>query len=141
MRVITRTVQFQTQGHNHIVNISDFVGQVLSSSGLTEGNVLISAVGSTTGITTLEFEPGLVDHDVNEMFEIFAPYGKPYRHNQTWGDDNGAAHLRSTLTGTSITLPFIKGQLILGTWQQIVFMDFDTRPRERTVVVQLMGVD
>ncbi len=102
--------------------------------------MLISAVGSTTGVTTLEFEPGLVDRDVNEMFEIFAPYGKSYKHNQTWGDDNGAAHLRSTLTGTSITIPFVDGQLILGTWQQVVFMDFDTRPRDRTVVVQLMGV-
>ena len=101
--------------------------------------MLISAVGSTTGITTLEFEPGLVDHDVDEMFETFAPYDKSYTHNKTWGDDNGAAHLRSAVTGTCITLPFIDGRLILGTWQQIVFMDFDTRPRSRTVVVQMMG--
>ncbi len=122
MRVITRTVQFQTRGHNHIVNITDFVSQVLSDSELSEGNILISAVGSTTGITTLEFEPGLVDRDVNEMFEIFAPYGKSYKHNQTWGDDNGAAHLRSTITGTSITLPFAERRMILGTWQQIVFV-------------------
>ena len=140
MNIVTSTLRFQTQGHNHIVNITDSISQVISESGMSEGNVLISAVGSTTGITTLEYEPGLVNQDVNEMFELFAPYKKAYKHNETWHDDNGAAHLRSTLTGTSMTVPFIDGQLILGTWQQVVFMDFDTRPRDRTVVVQLMGI-
>ena len=139
MKIITEYLEFSTKGHNHIVDITPGVKSHISSSGLQEGNVLISAIGSTTGITTLEFEPGLVHHDVDEMFELFAPYGKPYKHNQTWGDDNGSAHLRSTLTGTSITIPFAKGRLILGTWQQIVFMDFDTRPRNRKVVVQIMG--
>jgi secondary thiamine-phosphate synthase enzyme len=106
---------------------------------MQEGHVLISAIGSTSGITTLEYEPGLVRHDVADMFELIAPYGKSYKHNQTWGDDNGGAHLRSMITGTSQTLPFIDGQLILGTWQQIVFMDFDTRPRSRRVIIQITG--
>ena len=139
MKIITETIEFQTRGSNHIIDITTSVNQLLKASELLEGNLLISAIGSTTGITTLEYEPGLVNRDVNEMFEHFAPYAKSYKHNQTWGDDNGAAHLRSALTGTSITLPFKDGRLILGTWQQIVFMDFDTRPRSRTVVVQMIG--
>ncbi len=139
MQIITRTIQFETKGFNHIVDITPDVQSQLSEAQLNEGNILISAIGSTTGITTLEFEPGLVKSDVHEMFEQFAPYGKGYRHNATWGDDNGAAHLRSMLTGTSLTIPFVDGRLILGTWQQIVFIDFDTRPRQRKVVVQLTG--
>lgn len=140
MKIITKTITFETKGSNHIVDITAAVHQQLTDSGLTEGQVLIAAIGSTTGITTLEYEPGLVNHDIDEMFEHFAPYTKSYRHNQTWGDDNGAAHLRSALTGTSTTVPFTEGRLLLGTWQQIVFMDFDTRPRSRKVVVQLMGM-
>ena len=139
MNIKTDLIQFTTHGHNDIINITDEVQSLLNKSYFKEGNVLVSAIGSTTGITTLEFEPGLVNTDVNEMFELFAPYGKSYRHNRTWGDDNGASHLRSMLTGTSITIPFTKGELILGTWQQIVFIDFDTRPRERNVVVQVSG--
>ena len=139
MKIITESIEFTTQGHNHIIDITTHIREKLIDTGIYEGQVLVSAVGSTTGITTLEFEPGLVNRDVHEMFELFAPYGKPYLHNKTWGDDNGAAHLRSTLTGTSITIPFVGGKLILGTWQQVVFMDFDTRPRQRRVIVQFMG--
>ncbi len=139
IQIITESIQFQTDGSNHIIDITPEIGQLLTESELTEGNVLISAIGSTTGITSLEYEPGLVKRDVAEMFDLIAPYSKNYRHNLTWGDDNGAAHLRSALIGTSMTIPFVDGGLILGTWQQIVFMDFDTRPRTRKVVVQFMG--
>ena len=139
MQIQTETIQFETQGYNHIINITPEVESLLSQSNVDEGNVLISAIGSTTGVTTLEYEPGLVKNDVSEMFELIAPYGKPYKHNVTWGDDNGAAHLRSMITGTSLTIPFVNGRLILGTWQQIVFLDFDTRPRQRKVVVQMLG--
>lgn len=139
MKILTQSIQFSTRGRNEIVNITEEVAQLLSESELQEGQVLISAIGSTTGITTLEYEPGLVKQDVQEMYELFAPYGKNYRHNLTWGDDNGASHLRSMLTGTSMTIPFIDGKLILGTWQQIVYMDFDTRARNRRVVVQFTG--
>ena len=140
VQVRTHQIEFQTTGSNHIVDITPEIKTLLIDSGLIEGQALVSAIGSTTGITCLEFEPGLVNQDVAEMFDHFAPYGKKYRHNLTWGDDNGAAHLRSALTGTSMTVPFANGQLILGTWQQIVFMDFDTRPRSRRVVVQFMGI-
>ncbi|MDX1477064.1 MAG: secondary thiamine-phosphate synthase enzyme YjbQ [Saprospiraceae bacterium] len=139
MQVVSSVLRFSTKGHTDIVNITASVIDQLQQSGLREGAATISAIGSTTGITTLEFEPGLVGTDVAQCLDLIAPYTKPYAHNATWGDDNGAAHLRSALVGTSQTIPFIDGQLILGTWQQIVFMDFDTRPRQREVIVQLMG--
>lgn len=139
MQIKTEFITFSTNGHNHIIDITPQVKQVLSDSGMREGQALISAIGSTTGITTLEYEPGLVHQDVAEMFDHFAPYGKNYRHNQTWGDDNGGSHLRSALMGTSQIFPFYEGKLILGTWQQIVFIDFDTRKRNRRVVIQLTG--
>ena len=121
------------------MDITSKVQDILEKEGFIEGSVLISAIGSTTGITTVEYEPGLVNHDISEMLDKLAPYGVQYEHNKTWGDDNGAAHLRSTLIGTSQTIPFENGKLILGTWQQIIFMDFDTRPRSREIVVQIMG--
>lgn len=139
MQIKTEIIQFEAKGFNHIIDITSEVQSVLHRSQLNEGHLLVSAIGSTTGITTLEYEPGLVIQDVNELFEQIAPYDKRYKHNATWGDDNGAAHLRSMITGTSQTFPFVESKLILGTWQQIVFMDFDTRPRQRKVVVQLLG--
>ncbi|MDX1408578.1 MAG: secondary thiamine-phosphate synthase enzyme YjbQ [Saprospiraceae bacterium] len=132
-------MRFRTKGHTDIINLTESVAETLSQSNLREGTVTISAIGSTTGITTLEFEPGLAQTDVAAMLEEIAPYNRNYAHNATWGDDNGAAHLRSALIGTSKTVPFVDAQLMLGTWQQIVFIDFDTRPRERQVVVQVMG--
>ncbi len=140
MEILTKFIEFETRGFNHILDLTSDVEKTLVDSGLSEGQVLVSAIGSTTGITTLEYEPGLVKHDVARMFEEVAPYAKQYQHNRTWGDDNGAAHLRSAITGTSMTVPFVKGALVLGTWQQIVFIDFDTRPRQRRVVLQLIGV-
>jgi len=139
MDVQTTFLEFSTQGKTDIIDLTEKVQQKITDSGFTEGSVLVSAVGSTTGITTVEFEPGLVSHDIKSMFSKIAPYGVDYEHNKTWGDDNGAAHLRSTLTGTSETYPFDNGKLILGTWQQIIFLDYDTRPRNRRVVVQIMG--
>ena len=135
----THNIEFSTQGNTQLVDITDKVQSVLSQSGFSEGNITLFAVGSTTGLSTVEYEPGLVHHDVAEMYQKIAPYGVAYRHNQTWGDDNGAAHLRSTLTGSSLVVPFIHNKLILGTWQQIIFIDFDTRARSRKVVVQVLG--
>ena len=139
MEVVSSVLRFRTKGHTDIINLTESVAETLSQSNLREGTVTISAIGSTTGITTLEFEPGLAQTDVAAMLEEIAPYNRNYAHNATWGDDNGAAHLRSALIGTSKTVPFVDAQLMLGTWQQIVFIDFDTRPRERQVVVQVMG--
>ena len=139
MKIETRTIQFKTKGRTDIVNLTPSIKEQLMGTGLKEGQVTVFAIGSTTGISTLEYESGLVNHDVRDMFEKFAPYRYNYHHNQTWGDDNGSSHLRSLLTGTSYSAPFIDGKLLLGTWQQIVFLDFDTRPRERRVVLQFMG--
>jgi secondary thiamine-phosphate synthase enzyme len=135
----THHIEFSTRGNTQLVNITDKVQKVLDQLGYSEGNITLFAVGSTAGLSTVEYEPGLVHHDVAEMYQKIAPYGIAYRHNQTWGDDNGAAHLRSTLTGSSLVIPFMHNKLILGTWQQIVFIDFDTRARSRKVVIQVIG--
>lgn len=139
MNISTHQLQLRTQGHTHIYDITQEVQKIIRQEKYVEGQACIFGIGSTTGISTLEYEPGLVNHDINEMFEDFAPYRRAYRHNQTWGDDNGSSHLRSFLTGTSLNVPFVDGQLLLGTWQQIVFVDFDTRARDRRIVVQVMG--
>ena len=139
MKLVTEHIRFETDGYTTIVNLSDKVQQMIRQSGLTEGQATVYGIGATTGITTLEYEPGLVNHDVGHMLDKLAPYGHGYAHNQTWGDDNGAAHLRSALIGTSQSFPFQDSRLLTGTWQQVVFIDFDTRPRSREVVVQLFG--
>jgi secondary thiamine-phosphate synthase enzyme len=95
-------------------------------------------VGSTAGITTIEFEPGAV-HDLNAVFESLAPRGAEYRHHLRWGDDNGSSHVRASLLGPSITVPFEDGKLLLGQWQQIALFEFDTRPRRRALVIQVIG--
>ena len=135
----THNIEFSTKGNTQLVDITDKVQQILNLGDLTEGNITLFAIGSTTGLSTVEYEPGLVNHDVAEMYHKIAPYGLSYHHNQTWGDDNGAAHLRSTLTGSSLVIPFIHQKLILGTWQQIIYIDFDTRARSRKVIVQILG--
>lgn len=135
----TRHIQFNTNGMTQIVDITDMVQGEIHKSGFIEGQATLFAIGSTTGLSTIEFEPGLVHTDISEMFDKLAPYGVPYAHNDTWGDDNGASHVRSTLQGSSLVVPFINTNLTLGTWQQIIFLDFDTRSRSRKVVVQIIG--
>jgi len=135
----SKTIEFSTNGRTDIIDITDKIDAELATTKMLEGNVTVFAIGSTTGITTIEYEPGLVNHDLAEMYQQFAPYDKPYEHNNTWGDDNGGSHLRSALQGSSMTVPFINGKLMLGTWQQIVFIDFDTRSRSRKVVLQFLG--
>ena len=137
--ITTRFIEFSTNGKTDIIDITGKIEDILQKSNFREGNVTIFGVGSTTGISTIEYEPGLVNHDIANFFENIAPYNHPYQHNHTWGDDNGGSHVRSTLQGSSIVVPFLDGKLILGTWQQIIFIDFDTRPRSRKVVVQIMG--
>lgn len=139
IEIETRQIEFTTKGYNHIVDITEKVQNEIRESGLSEGQVTLFGIGSTTGLSTIEFEPGLVNTDISAMFDKLAPYGVDYAHNQTWGDDNGAAHVRSTLQGSSLVVPFVNSELILGTWQQIIFIDFDTRPRSRKVVVQIIG--
>jgi len=135
----TRQIEFNTNGRTQIIDITDMVQNEIHNSGYLEGNVTLFAIGSTTGLSTIEFEPGLVETDIAEMYDKLAPYGVPYAHNDTWGDDNGASHVRSTLQGSSLVIPFINRNLQLGTWQQIIFLDFDTQARSRKVVVQIIG--
>jgi secondary thiamine-phosphate synthase enzyme len=135
-----RTIQFalQTRGHCDVKDVTSTVSEALTSSGLQEGQATVFVAGSTAGVTTVEFEPGLVK-DLNEFFQKIIPEGRDYHHHDTWGDDNGSSHVRAALLKPSLTIPFVKGKLLLGTWQQVVVIDFDTRPRNRDVIVQLVG--
>jgi len=138
MKVITDFVEMSTKGHTDIVDVTSQIREVLDGSGLREGQLTVFVSGSTAAVTTIEYEPGLL-RDLPEALEKMAPTGKRYHHDATWGDGNGYAHVRSALVGASFTVPFKEGRLLLGTWQQIVLMDFDNRSRHRKIVVQLMG--
>ena len=138
MRVLTDSVEISTRGHTDIIDITQQVEQVLWESELKNGNLTVFVSGSTAGITSIEYEPGLLK-DLPEAFEKLAPTGVTYHHDAAWGDGNGYAHVRAAILGPSFTVPFDNGKLLLGTWQQIVVIDFDNRPRKRNVVVQMMG--
>lgn len=131
--------QVATQGQTHVVDITADVQRVVQQSKVREGILVVFVVGSTAGITTTEAEPGMLTHDLAEFFERIAPRGQYYKHEETWHDDNGHAHVRASALGPSITVPVVEGRMTLGTWQQIVLIDFDTRPRRRDVVVQIVG--
>lgn len=139
MKIETRTLEIHTKGNNEVLNLTDRVAEFVSQSGLSTGTATVFVVGSTAGITTTEFEPGLVNHDLKAAFEHIAPEDGAYQHEATWNDDNGHAHVRASLLGPSLTVPLVNGKMALGTWQQIVLIDFDTRARHRTIVVQIMG--
>ncbi len=138
MKIITTEIQLKTQGETDIINITDKVAEKLQKSGLKEGVVFVFVVGSTAGLTTCEYESGLVS-DLKKFFDKIIPKNVSYDHDATWGDANGFSHLRASLLKPSLCVPFVKGSLVLGTWQQIVLMDFDNRPRTRKIVVQLHG--
>ncbi len=136
--VVTQRIQVRTKGNCDIIDITSQVAQKISESGLQDGTVTVFVPGATGGVTTIEFEPGLVS-DLQGAFERIAPVDIDYRHHLRWGDDNGHAHVRASLLGPSLTVPFVHSSLTLGTWQQIIFIDFDTRPRSRELVLQLIG--
>ncbi len=138
MAVSTHRIELSTQGHTAMVDISGRVAEALQTSGLRHGILTVFVSGSTAGITTIEYEPGLL-RDLPEALERVAPSQGPYHHDATWGDGNGHAHVRSALVGTSYTVPFCEGEMTLGTWQQIVLIDFDNRPRRRELIVQIVG--
>lgn len=138
MKIITESIDISTRGNPDIIDITHQVGNVLNKAGLKHGSLTVFVSGSTAGVTTIEYEPGLLE-DLPEAFEKIAPTGVTYHHDATWGDGNGYAHVRAALLGPSFNVPFKNGKLLLGTWQQIVVMDFDNRPRKRSVVVQMMG--
>ncbi len=135
----TGRLHLATQGHTQVLDITDGVARVVAESGVRHGLAVVFVVGSTAGITTTEAEPGLLNHDLKAFFERIAPAGADYAHEATWHDDNGHAHVRAAAVGPSLTVPVVAGRLTLGTWQQIVLLDFDTRPRRREVVVQVVG--
>jgi secondary thiamine-phosphate synthase enzyme len=136
--VVTRRHEIATKGQVDTRDITDLVATFVSDSSIAAGTATVFIVGSTAGVTTIEFEPGAVA-DLNGLFERLAPRGGEYRHHLRWGDDNGSSHVRAALLGPSLTVPFVDRKLLLGTWQQIVLLEFDTRPRRREIVVQIMG--
>jgi len=137
-KISNSSLTFRTSGDTDIIDITSQVSGKVTESGLTEGHVLVFVPGSTAAVTTIEYESGAV-RDLKEAIERLAPTGIPYRHDARWGDGNGYAHVRAALLGPSLTVPLIKGRLALGTWQQIVLVDFDNEPRDRKVLVSVSG--
>ena len=138
--IINKFIVLNSKGENDIIDITNNVKKILLESQLKNGIVTLFVVGSTAAITTIEYELGL-KRDFPTMLERIAPKGIEYEHDNTWHDGNGHAHVRASLIGPSLTIPFINGQTSLGTWQQIVFVEMDTRSRKRKIVVQLIGND
>lgn len=138
MAVVTKTFSFLSKGRDDMIDITSNVQDALTASGLTSGIVTVFVPGSTASITTIEYEPGLLK-DFPGAMEKLAPRDAHYDHDARWGDGNGHSHVRASTIGPSLVVPFQNGRLMLGTWQQIVFVDFDNRPRARNVIVQAMG--
>jgi secondary thiamine-phosphate synthase enzyme len=136
--VKTDEIKFNTTGPGDIINLTDEIQNSVKTSTIDSGTVTVFAPGSTTGLTTIEYEPGLIQ-DVPQLMEKLVPSDRSYEHDNTWHDGNGFSHLRSALIGPDITIPFVSKKLTLGTWQQVVFLEFDNRPRSRTVILQIIG--
>ncbi len=137
--VNTETITIETKGNCDVIDITEQVVTAVADSDIRNGIVTVINIGSTAGITTTEFEPGLANFDLKTAFEKIAPENARYEHEQTWHDDNGHAHVRASLLGPSLSVPIVDGRLTLGTWQQIILVDFDTRPRSRNIVCQIVG--
>jgi len=138
MTIITEYLTFNTKGDTDITDITSHVDQKLKESGLTQGSVLIFVPGSTGALTTIEYESGLVK-DMQDALDRLIPRELEYAHNRMWGDGNGHSHVRASMLGPSLNVPFNDGSLMLGTWQQIVFLDLDNRSRSRKLIVQITG--
>ena len=136
--VHTGEIQLSTRGAGTVLDVTREVAAEIGRAGSSNGTVTVFVPGSTGGLTTVEFEDGLV-RDLDEMFQRLAPQGPEYHHDARWGDGNGFSHCRASLLGPSLTVPVVGGELTLGTWQQIVFLDFDNRGRRRQLIVQVMG--
>lgn len=133
-----RTITVSTAGFSDIINISGEVQSTVSASGISDGLVAVTVIGSTASVTTIEYEPALVE-DMKELFEKMVSRNTRSRHSETWGDDNGFSHMRASLMGPGITLPVVDGRVLTGTWQQIVVVDHDNRQRQRDVRIQVTG--
>lgn len=138
MPVETRYFEAETKGRCDMLDVTSLVGREVSGTGMSSGTATVFVPGSTCGVTTIEYESGVLE-DLRDAFERAAPENIPYAHNARWGDGNGHSHVRAAMLGPSLAVPFADGRLLLGTWQQIVLVDFDNRPRTRKVVVQVAG--
>ena len=136
--VLTKKITLQTKGHTDIIDITPEVNQQLAETGISSGIVTLFVAGSTAGLSTIEFESGLIS-DFRAMWERNVPRDITYEHDRRWGDGNGYSHVRASLLGASLVIPFNDNKLTLGTWQQIVLVDFDNRPRARQIIMQIMG--
>lgn len=138
MPVITKSIKVKTKGQDDMINITDQASKCILDSKLSNGTVTLFVSGSTASLTTIEYEPGLIS-DFPKMLERVAPQDIEYGHEKMWHDGNGHSHVRASLVGPSLTIPFSNGELMLGTWQQIVLLELDTRSRERNLVLQIVG--
>ena len=138
MEIGTYSIRKSTRGNCDIIDITDEVNYLINQNNFLEGNALIFVGGSTAGITTIEYEPGL-RKDYPKFFDKIIPSNISYEHDNTWHDGNGHSHVRASIQGASLTVPFAKGRLLLGTWQQIILVDFDNRSRSREITVQIIG--
>ena len=136
--VITSKISLQTEGKGDTIDITSQIQKEINATNINSGTVTAFVNGSTAGLSTIEYEPGVVS-DFKEMFERIIPKGMKYEHDRAWGDGNGHSHVRASLLGPSLVIPFSDKRLILGTWQQIILVDFDNRPRSRQVILQIMG--
>jgi secondary thiamine-phosphate synthase enzyme len=138
MTVATKIIQIRSKGETDIINITEQVSAAIKESNIENGIVTVFVSGSTAAVTTIEYEPGLV-YDFPEMLSRVAPKGIQYKHDNTWHDGNGHSHVRASLIGPSLTVPVVDGKMSLGTWQQLVFLELDTRSRNRNIILQLIG--
>ena len=138
MPIKTGSISLNARGNIDVHDITGELVRIVLESGLKSGTATVFCPSSTSGLTTVEFEPGAVA-DLKRMFEELVPSNRDYAHNETWDDGNGHSHMRSSLLGPSLTIPFVEKTLTLGTWQQVIYVDFDIRPRHRELVVQIMG--
>ena len=138
MKILSSHHEYSTKGAGDLIDITADIAKSLKGVSLTTGNMTVFVQGSTAGITTFEYEPGLIA-DIQQFYRDLVPSGRDYHHDRTWGDANGFSHLRAALTGQSLTVPFESGRLLLGTWQQVVLAEFDNRPRKRLVIVHTIG--
>ena len=138
MTVATRTINIKTRGEGDIIDITSAIETKIGECNIKNGTVTVFITGSTAGVTTIEYEPGLIK-DLNNALDKNIPPDIPYEHNKRWGDGNGHAHVRASLLGASLVIPFNNKRMALGTWQQVVVIDFDNRPRNREILLQIMG--
>ena len=138
MPVKTISIHLSTRGNADIHNITEQIERAVSESGLKDGTVTVFTPSSTSALTTIEYESGALN-DLRRLFEEIIPSNREYAHNARWGDGNGHSHVRAALLGASLTVPFVNRRLILGTWQQVIFFDFDNRSRQRELILQVMG--